>query len=165
MAEGHSTWACTWHVAGFICLSLAYSSKCSRWEFGCLCGLPCGDPPWHSKTGWWFGFVFPIQLGIIIPIDSYFSGVLKPPTRKEIQEKQFNSPPTKAENTHHQCGDSFLPIDCGMSKSCSWTGSRSHKVRARCHKIPRAKWLQGFTAPDIRTGHSTCSKVCCTNVN
>ena len=37
-------------------------------------------------SGWWFGtfFLFSIIYGIILPIDSYFSRWLKPPTRYDI---------------------------------------------------------------------------------
>ena len=46
------------------------------------------DPPeiTQTKSGWWFGTFFLIFhiVGIIIPIDEYFSEGLKPPTRKLV---------------------------------------------------------------------------------
>ena len=44
------------------------------------------DDPATYLSGWWFGtFLFSHILGIIIPIDYYFSAGLKPPTRYQYE--------------------------------------------------------------------------------
>ena len=66
-------------------------SSVSAWVRSCnrrsasLCTLSW----WDMMAGWWFGIFFQI-LGIIIPIDLYFSEGVKPPTRWDMMGRAFS---------------------------------------------------------------------------
>ena len=88
------------------------------------------DTHWFSKTcgwtqtGWWFGtFLFSHILGIIIPIDQYFSEGFKPPTSKNFQRNFVAS---------SMAGVIFFPERSSRAPLTAWRCASRRTVNHGC---------------------------------